>query len=241
MRAAPARVAVPGKDDSCLPEIATLLAVATAGQTALWDHARAKAEASRRRDQSEAARAEASGVVRAMMEELRPAWEEQRGEAVQCLCRIMVDRASAGYPDATHEEIANIREFFARAGSALFLAPDPVAAMKQFWQGDRRVGRRAGGDDEAGGDLIFQVWRLTDAGKSQEEAFGIIGGSDPTPGRRKAGKGDPAERVKKRHARARKSREARLIGEMMIQDFLHKKHVEAYRRRKSGDAGTKSK
>jgi hypothetical protein len=142
--------------------------------------------------------------------------EEARGVSRGSPVRVRFERAEpvrADYVDA------RLDRFFAQVGRDLLAAPNPIVAMKRFLDGDRGQGRPPGADAEAAGHLIFGVEKFRAEGETLDGALARIAEIEPSPRGGKPLKGDGKERVKKRYERALKSRDARLIGVMMLEDW----------------------
>jgi len=65
--------------------------------------------------------------------------------------------------------------FFERAGRVIFANPDPSAAMRIFWEGKPRRGRRAEDNAERNFELAAAVQERVDAGETIEDASHAVG------------------------------------------------------------------
>ena len=68
-----------------------------------------------------------------------------------------------------------LRDFFDRLGRVIFASPDPLSAMRVFWEGPPRRGRRAEDNAERNYALAMAVQERVDAGATVEAASAAIG------------------------------------------------------------------
>jgi hypothetical protein len=100
----------------------------------------------------------------------QPALADYAEDALRQLHRHWIDElgAPADFDRA-------LRDFFDRAGRALFASPDPLAAMRLLWEGPPRRGRRAEDNAERDYRLAMAVQERVDAGATIEAASASVG------------------------------------------------------------------
>ena len=67
-----------------------------------------------------------------------------------------------------------LRGFFDRAGHVIFASPDPLAAMRNFWEGKPRRGRHKESNAERDRNLRAAVEERVNSGETNEEAIAAV-------------------------------------------------------------------